>query len=159
MMSENNPPTTPAEAQARLSTLVGTKEWAEKWVSGSAAHADEYNKLQEMALSGTNPGKVDLEDPRAAVDQIFLDRQRRDNVNTAEYLRGVGIDDPAIISQVLTNEPVSQHEFDAAKSMRSRLERDHDFQKKYLSGDGEAVRQMTLLNVILTRPVKREAAA
>jgi hypothetical protein len=163
-MSENNPPevpaapTTPAEAKARMDSLMATEAWAKGWMAGSPAHIDEFNKLLELSLS-VKSEKIDPDDPAGAAKQIFLDSQQRDNANTAGMLRDSGITDPAIIKQVLTNEEVSQQEFDAAHAMRSRLEKDHDWQKKFLSGDGEAVRQMMLLNIILTRPVKRGAAA
>jgi hypothetical protein len=43
--------------------------------------------------------------------------------------------------------------------MKNRLTRDLEWTKRYLSNEGEAVRQMALLNVVLTRPVKQESAA
>jgi len=151
-------PSTPAEAQARLDTLMGTEGWTSSYLSGSSQHVEEFNKLQELALSG-NADKIDAAIAGDLGDGIFQDKAQLDNVKTIEFLRAAGIDDKAVIKQVLSGEAVSQQEVDAAKSMRNRLERDHDWQKRFLAGDGDAVRQMQLLNVILTRPVKRGAAA
>jgi hypothetical protein len=132
-------PKTPAEeATARLAELK------DAWTKNSAAAAGD--KI-DQAMAGT------LE------NRIFQERAHVDNIHTAAFLRDSGVDEPAIIRQVLTGSPVSKQEFEAAQSMKSQLLKDHEFQKLYLSGDGAAVRQMTLLNIVLTRPVKSEAAA
>ena len=146
------PTESPPEAAAKLVALKSDKDWTAGWLAGDLAKIAEFNKLAEIAARDT--AKIDLAMSGALEDKIIQDRGHVDGVRTAEFLRASGVDDPAVIRQVLTNEKVSQEEFDAAKSTKARLLRDHDFSRRYLSGDGEAVRQMTLLNVILTRETK-----
>jgi hypothetical protein len=79
-------------------------------------------------------------------------------MQAAALLREDGIPEHDIARQVLSGEPVSKAEFDAAKQAKQRLLGDQDFVRRYLSGDGEAKRQMALLNVVITRDIKETAA-
>ncbi len=150
-------PKTPAEAAARLDELRAIDGWTKLYLAGSGPHVAQFNKLHELA-SSKDADNIDAAIAGTPSDGIFLDKDHRDNVQTAVLLRDAGVDDPAVLRQVLSNAPVSQAERDAAQSMKSRLMKDHNFQTRYLSGDGDAVRQMALLNVVLTREVKTEAA-
>ena len=143
---------TPPEAAAKLDALKSDKDWTAGWLAGDLAKIGEFNKLTEIAARGGD--KIDLAMAGILEDKIFQDHSHVDGIKTAQFLRDAGIDDPAVIRQVLSNETVSREEFEIAKSTKARLLRDHDFSRRYLSGDGEAVRQMTLLNVILTRDTK-----
>jgi len=148
-------PKTPAEASARLNELKSIEGWTALYLSGSGPHVADFNKLQELISSGD---AIDLAIAGVYEDKTFQDKAHMDNMRTADFLRGSGIDDPAVLRQVLSNEKVSPQEFEAAKSMKARLMRDLEFTKRYLANDGEAVRQIALLNVVLTREVKTEAA-
>lgn len=153
-MTELAPEQTPAEAATKLKELTGNADWSKSYLTGDGPKVAEFNRLSKIAAGAD---KIDLAMAGVLEPKMFQDRSHVDNIETSKLLREGGVDDPAIHRQVLSGEPVSQAEFDAAKSERARLERDHDFQKRYLSGDGAAVRQMTLLNVILTRDVKEAA--
>jgi hypothetical protein len=150
-------PKTPAQAAARLDELRAIDGWAKLYLAGSGPHVAEFNRLHELA-SSKDADNIDAAIAGTPADGIFLDKGHRDNVQTAVLLRDAGVDDPAVLRQVLSNAPVSAAERDAAQSMKSRLMKDHNFQTRYLSGDGDAVRQMALLNVVLTREVKTEEA-
>ena len=143
---------TPPEAAAKLDALKSDKDWTAGWLAGDLVKIGEFNKLAEIAARDS--AKIDFAMTGGLEDKIIQDRGHLDNVHTVEFLRASGVDDPAVLRQVLSNEKVSQEEFDAAKSTKARLLRDHDFSRRYLSGDGEAVRHLTLLNVILTRETK-----
>jgi hypothetical protein len=133
--------------------------WVEKLEAGHPDVLKEFHELTKAAGGDKSADKIDLAIAGVLEDTTFQDKRHVDNVRTAEFLRGSGIDDPAILRQVLSNESISQQEVDAAKAMKNRLTRDLEWTKRYLSNEGEAVRQMALLNVVLTRPVKQESAA
>jgi hypothetical protein len=147
------------KAKAVLAQRYKWPAWVEKLEAGHPDMLKEFHELTKAAAEGGDADQIDLAIAGVIPDQTFMDKSHVDNVRTAEFLKGSGIDDPAVLRQVLSNEPVSQQEVDAAQSMKNRLTRNLEWTKRYLSGDSEAVRQMTLLNVILTRDVKKEAAA
>lgn len=143
---------TPAQATARLSELQGDPDWVKAYLAGSGPKRAEFTKLTELAsrvdkidrqIAGTDHGSSE-----------WLDREYRDGVQTAQLLRDGGVHEPDIARQVISNEAVAQAEHDAAKVARDRLMKNPEFVRKYLSGEGEAVRQMTLLNVVITREIK-----
>lgn len=77
----------------------------------------------------------------------------RELAGTAEFLRDVGIRDE-VVRATLAGAEVTQAEFDATKRWHDQHMRDQEFTKKWLSGDPEAARQMTLAHIILGSNIK-----
>jgi hypothetical protein len=79
-------------------------------------------------------------------------------IGVAGMLREIGIRDE-VIRQTLTSKEVTQAEYDAVKSLKAERMRDHAWVKEYLAGNGPHKRDMMLMNIVLTSPIKKEAAA
>lgn len=145
------------EAAARLSDLKADPKWRDQYLKGSSTHAKEMRDLQAVVDKEQNT-QVDM----AIAGKLYDGIQPGGHlaaVGTAEMLREAGIGDAAVIRQVLAGEEVTPQEHAAATETKERLMKDQDFVKKYMTGDGDAKRQMTLLNVVLSSPVKTGAAA
>lgn len=149
-------PTTATEAATRLAEIKADPKWRTEYLGGSVRHAKEMRDLQAVVNADKS------RDPQAemAVNGILYDGIQPSGhlakVGTAEMLRAVGADD-AVVRQVLAGEPVSASEHAAASAARARLMKDHDFTAKYLAGDGESRRALTMLNIVISSPIKAVA--
>jgi hypothetical protein len=76
---------------------------------------------------------------------------------TADVLRGMEIDDGAI-RQLLAGEPVSRAEYDRVKVLKRDMMENQPFVAAFLNGDRTATRQMMYANIVLTSPIKEDAA-
>ncbi|HEY8336713.1 MAG TPA: hypothetical protein VIQ05_23215 [Tardiphaga sp.] len=143
---------TPAEASQRLSELKNSPEWRDKWFAGSVTAKDEFRQLTEAIAMGDDP-EVDLA-MAGQIDVGMIDvGGRRAMHSTAEMLRSRGIDDGPI-RDLLLNKAVTSDDYKAAQRQKDALLRSHDFSAKFLSGDGDARKQMTDLDMILSRPME-----
>ncbi|RXG86496.1 hypothetical protein [Bradyrhizobium zhanjiangense] len=156
---DNQESTTPEAARDRLAELKADTKWRDAFVSGNGPQVSEFRRLSELAAKATDRTINDAIAGKApSMDQIFIDPQMRDATQTIEALRGMGIHEESVARSVLDGSAVSADERHQASIAKDRLMKDVDWTKKYLAGDGEARRQMGLLNVILTRSVKESAA-
>jgi hypothetical protein len=141
----------PADADAKLTELQSSKAWCDAFLKNSGAEVKTFKalvekrgpdfRLDQIAAGNTVPlPDIDVH----TGDQLTLHNQ----VRAADSLRAQGVE-PAVIKQLLKGEPVSQAEFDAAAKAKADLLGNKEFVTKWLSGDREAVRQMTLLSIIL----------
>jgi hypothetical protein len=144
---------TPADASARLEQLKNDPAWRDDFLAGRAEHKAEFRSLTKMIASGDDFDK--------AIAGVLYDGIQPSghlaNVGTAEMLRSLGADD-GVIRQVLAGQPVSKEERASAAATKDRLLKDSTFVDKYTAGNEEARRQVTLLNVILSSPIKQSAA-
>ncbi|OAF11777.1 hypothetical protein AYJ54_07915 [Bradyrhizobium centrolobii] len=76
---------------------------------------------------------------------------------TADALRVLGMKDD-VIRQVLAGEPVSRAEHESVQRWKSEAMKDEKWRAAYLKGDPDCVRQMTNAMVVLTSPIKEDAA-
>lgn len=150
-------PSAPGDAAARLNDLKADPAWRDELLNGSASHLKEMRDLQAIISRGGNP-EVDKAIAGVLDAAPFQTTKRMTMIGTAEHLREVGIGDANVIRQVLAGDSVTPEEHAAASETKARLMRDNDFVTRYTAGDGEAKRQMTLLNIVVSSPVKRTAA-
>lgn len=155
---EYEPPAIPAtadEAATRLAAVQADPKWRDEYLSGSKAHAKELRDLQAAA-----DRERSTQSEMAVAGELYPGIQPSGHlarVGTAAMLRESGIGDDNVIRQVLTGQPVSAEEHAAAVEAKARLMRDSDFVAKYTAGDGEAKRQMRLINIVLSSPIKKVA--
>lgn len=150
-------PSAPGDAAARLNELKADPKWRDEYLGGSPSHAKEMRDLQAVISRGGNP-EVDKAIAGVLDAAPFQTSKRMTMIGTAEHLRDSGIGDANVIRQVLAGDPVTPEEHAAATETKARLMNDQDFVKRYTAGDGEAKRQMTLLNIVVSSPIKRTAA-
>jgi hypothetical protein len=152
-------PATSSEAVARLAEIKADPKWRDQYLAGSAIHAKEMRDLQ--AVIDADKGRADPQTEMAIAGVLFDGIQPSGHlakVGTATMLREAGINDTGVIRQVLAGESVTQQERDVAATTKARLMKDEDFTAKYLAGDSEAKRTMTLLNIIVSSSIKSAAA-
>lgn len=150
-------PSAPGDAAARLNELKADPAWRDELLDGSVSHLKEMRDLQAVIGRGGNP-EVDKAIAGLLDAAPFQTTKRMTMIGTAEHLRESGIGDANVIRQVLAGDPVSPEEHAVATETRARLMRDSDFVARYTAGDGEAKRQMTLLNIVVSSPIKRNPA-
>jgi|ERR1043166_8311650 hypothetical protein len=151
------PPKTPAEASARLTTLQADKAWADKLLTGSVAERREFDALVELASSGD---KVD-----AAIAGVVPDLANASGVlpdsglvlmaNVAADLRDKG-HAPGVVKQALLGKPVSQDEYTAVKALRDERMTNKEWSARLLGGDKAAAKELTLMNIIIANGTVQE---
>jgi hypothetical protein len=142
-------------ARVRLDALTGSSEWRDKLMAGDVAARKEFQDLTEL-IAAADPIDAILSGVVPATTQIDLS-----NGNAASYsdmakavpeLRSIGLGDD-VIRQVLTDQPVSRAEHAQVKNWHDRALKDRAFTERYLSGDPEAMRLMTLASVVLSSEI------
>jgi hypothetical protein len=123
-------------------------------LASDPAATKEFHSLTQMVAEGGDH----IERALAGVLPDVPDSDLKTMAGTADMLRTLGIE-PEVIRQTLENREVTQAEFDATKAWQTRSMKDQFFVKAYLEGDPDAARQMMLASVILSSPIKSEAAA
>jgi hypothetical protein len=125
-------------------------------MQGDIATKKEWTALTETiaagdpidaVMAGVNPAgntQIDFSGGNAA--------SYADQIKAVGELRTAGLDD-GVIRQILSDQKVSRGEFEAVKGWHDRALKDQDFVRKYLAGDPEAMRLMTLASVVLSSDI------
>jgi hypothetical protein len=147
--SPSAPPANATEASSRLAALSSDKAWSGKLLSGDTSATKEFNSLTAMVAEAGDSIDVAMSGqlPPGANGDI------RELAGTAEFLRDVGVRDE-VVRETLAGAPVTREEFNATKRWHDQHMRDQEFTKKWLAGDPEAARQMTLAHIILSSEIK-----
>jgi hypothetical protein len=142
-------------ARARLDHLTADAAWRERFMQGDVATRREWQTLTEQIAAGD---PVDAVMAGVVPDNTQIDLS---SGNAASYsdmakavpeLRSIGLGDD-VIRQVLTDQPVSRAEYSQVKNWHDRVLKDRAFTERYLSGDPEAMRLMTLASVVLSSEI------
>jgi hypothetical protein len=150
----------PGDASAKLAELQGNESFRGRYLSGAGPEVSTLNAL--MARRSQGEDRLDqIVSGTAEVPMMeFVTEGNLSTYNalqSAAWLREKGIPDP-VIKQAFKGEGVDQAEYDAATKLKADLLGDRDFVKNWLSGDREAVRRMTTLQIIITGGAKKAAA-
>jgi hypothetical protein len=149
------PPATPTDAagaRARMAELAANPKWTSDYLNGNADARQEFSAVTALISTG-NDVDMAMEGvlPEARVD-FGPGASLRDQAAAVPVLREIGVGDDAI-RQLLSDKPISRQEHQLAEQWRNMHFTDADWTKKYLAGDGEAVRQMTLCNIVLASEI------
>ncbi|EIG56080.1 hypothetical protein [Bradyrhizobium sp. WSM1253] len=147
------PAPTPDEAVAKLADLRSNKDWTDNFLKGNGPQVAEFRSLSEIAIKSGD--RIEKAIAGVLDDSPVQESGHIQNIGAAAWLREAGVE-TGVIRQVLTGDEVTPQEHAAATATKARLLKDQDFTKRYMASDGEAVRQMTLLNVIVSSKVKAE---
>jgi hypothetical protein len=130
-------------AMARKAELMGSKEWATKYLSGDVeARRDMASLNATIAAANTASG-----DPQEALLGAFL----------VERGRELGCS-PEVIEQIRTRPPVTQEEFEMVSRHKRELLSSREFVERLNAGDYEARRRIFTANLVLSSPIKSTAA-
>jgi hypothetical protein len=145
-------PSSAAEASARLDVLISDKEWAGKLLAGDGLATKEFHDLSAL-IAADEKVEAAMSGKGSVLPGGIPDSQLKLMTETAGYLREHGVGEGAV-RQTLTGEKVSKKEYELVTAWKAQHMRDGDFTKKYLAGDSEATRQMTLANIVLASEIK-----
>lgn len=151
------PPATPEAAAERLASLKADEGWRAAFLSGSGPHVKEYRDLNELATRAHANNEVEAA-MSGRLEPEIQPTGRLQNIGLVEMLRSLEIRDD-VIRQTLTDQQVTQAEFDAVKRWKADHMRDKEWTAKYLGGDLEAQRQMMLANIVLTSTIRKQEKA
>jgi hypothetical protein len=150
-------PSNPAEAASRLSELKADTAWRDRYLAGGVTEKREITALQEMLNKSDNP---DVDRAMAGVldDGPFQRSSHMQMIGIAGMLRELGIRDE-VIRETLIGKEVTKAEHDAVARLKADRMRDHAWVREFLAGNGQHKRDMTLMNIVLTSPISKEAVA
>jgi hypothetical protein len=151
------PPANAAEAATRLNELTADTAWRDRYLAGGLTEAREIHALQEMLNKSDNPD-VDRAIAGLLDDSPIQRSGHLQMIGVAGWLRDNGVRDE-VIRQTLTGQEVTQAEHDAVARLKAERMSDHAWTKEFLAGNGQHKRDMTLMNIVLTSPIKTGARA
>jgi hypothetical protein len=135
------PPTfsfaTPQEAAARKSELMKTPGFAQRFFDGDVSARREIDAINHALAQVSDPARTAREFEVAGMEGRYGITQR----HLDDYRNGV---------------PVTPEIRREAEGLKAALFRDRAWVAKYFDGDREAARQVDLLSLVLTAPVKAE---
>ena len=152
---------TPQEAAAReLGTLSADASFRAKLLAGDGPATRQFHELV-AAKSGAGTELDRIVDGTAKIPDFDVVVEGNlpigQQVRAAADLRERGIE-PAAIKQLLTGKPpVSKQELELVKNRRADLLADKDFVKALLSGNREALRDLTNANIVIVGGAKEAA--
>ncbi len=149
------PPANSAEASAKLAALTSDQAWRDRFLSGGdPAATKEFHELTSAVAAGGS----DVEIAMSGALPDLPNSELRMMAGTAEMLREIGLR-PEVIRQTLEGHEVSKAEFDATAAYKSRMMKDPNFVKAFLSGSAEEGQKVMLMSIILSSNIKQEVVA
>jgi hypothetical protein len=146
-------PTTPAQAQARLSVLTADKAWADRLAKSDVAVRREFTELTAQVANSTEAlGGTELEVVDSISDPNAMTRDRYDGL--LEGLRESGMPESGekyvrdLDAGTRTDRPTAG-DGAAAQAAVNRLTKDPEWAKKVLAGDMAANALRTRLGNVI----------
>jgi hypothetical protein len=129
----------------------------ERYDRGDAAARSEVAAVTKGLTGGIRivAGNMDARPLGERVLEATQDEAMLLREQSIDYLRSRADLSDEVAEMIRQDTPVEPHERRRAEQERSKLFADQDFIKMYLAGNREAVTRLTLVNVILARPVKQ----
>lgn len=152
-------PTTATDARRRLDALSGDKAWGKLFLSGDMTARREFADLSAMVAAGDDVADaIDGKAPPPQFETTFGGEQPRRVVNEViADMREAGLSDAAI-GEAIRGDPISKQEVEQVRQMQRMRLGDPDWCKRLLAGDYAARREHILMSIVLTAPIKQEAA-
>jgi hypothetical protein len=142
-------PTTVSEADAQIARMIIDRKFGDRLLNGDPVALREFHAAHEAKEneSGQVDQLLDGKSPVLQTGEGQLPIQAQ--LDVIESFRILGLSDGAI-REAFEGTPVSKAELETVRLFRERRLADKEFTKRYLSGDLEARREMTLANIVLT---------
>jgi len=146
------PAGSPHAAIQQLGALQGNDAWRGKFFAGDIEARRQFAELTEriaaipvvdLGMAGVKPIGWINTDPGAHLEDLIA---------AVPDLRERGLGDTAI-REVLTDQKFSAQQHADASAWKQRVLKDEFFVRLYVSGDADAMRQMTVANAILASEV------
>ncbi len=149
------PPANATEAAARLGALSADKIWADRLLSGDGAATREFHQLSEMVANGDQIDMAMAGPLHSLASGVIPDSSLRVMSEGAAMLREKGLSD-GTIRQLLSDQPVSVQEQEAAKVWMNEFRTDRERVRKYLEGDAGLGKQVTAAHILINSTIAGE---
>jgi hypothetical protein len=155
--SHSTPLANAAEPSTRLNELKADTAWRDRYLAGGLVEARQINELHEAMRNGDNP---DVDRAMAGIldDGPIQRSEHMQMIAVAQWMKEKGLRDE-VIREALAGKGVTQQKRDAVERLKADRMRDHAWTKEFMAGNGQHVRDMTLMNIVLTSSIKKDAAA
>lgn len=147
------PPANAVEARTRLAAIEADKDQGAKIFAGDPAANREWRELVAKAAT-SDDSTVEL----AMTGDVhkITDSATKMMAETAVWMRGAGFPEKAI-RETLADKAPAPEDIDRARVWKTQAMKNPDFTKRLLDGDGDAMREMTAANIVLTAASRRAA--
>jgi hypothetical protein len=152
-------PSTPAEATARLDQLKSDPGWRDLFLAGNGPQVSEFHSLHELMAKEANTTLIDKAMNGGALDGEMQTSEYVEMRGAAAMFSELGIRSEIIKDVLAGTHKVTKEEYQATERWKADRLRDADWTAKYMSGDREEQRRMTLANIIITGGIRDEKAA
>jgi len=150
-------------AAAQLAERLNNPEFVKAYLAGNGPNVREVRTLMEAKNADPASAGDRLDKIIAGTAKVEIGETTTGNeistfkaMSAAAGLREVGLND-AQIKQVLAGKPVPKAEYDLVKTMRDDRTGNAEWTAKYLKGDHQARREMTLMNAVIAAGFIEEA--
>lgn len=141
------------DPKSKLHAAYADDTKRQKLEAGDLATKREFDELIKAVTVPADPVEAALSGKLSnfpTSEELQLSR-------SASMLRGLGLSDDAV-REAISDSTTSQEIHDAAKAWKAQHLSDQDWVKRWLNGDAEAIKEMTLCGILLTQPIKGKAA-
>lgn len=147
MTDQTTPPSNAIEARTTLDVRIADKDWRDRVLNGDVAANKELRELSaKSAGSGDDVVALAMSGIPAhemrTTDQALM-------AATASHLRDLGFPSKAI-QETLSGKVPTAEDVERARVWKTQVMKNPDFVSRYLKGDGDAHREMTAANIVLT---------
>jgi hypothetical protein len=142
---------TPAGAEPQVDKLTADPAWRERYLAGGLKERNEMAAALTAKLGGGDQldhviaGTAPVPEFETVTEGALTTYKQ---MQAAADLRGLGISDAAIRELFEGNNPATRAQYDAVMRLAADLESNPEWRARYFKGKREAVRQMTLINMI-----------
>jgi hypothetical protein len=152
-------PATATDAQTQMNVLAADPAWRDRFLAGDAAAKSEFANLTAKIVGSdsTDAALIDAAMAGAVAGSDLPTADGRQMAGIAGWMRGLGISEP-VIREHLEGKGVSSVEMKLIEGWKQRHLADEGFVDRFLRGDVEAKRLMSIANAVIARGVKVEAA-
>jgi hypothetical protein len=148
------PPANATEAATRIESFKTDATLRDKLLAGDATATKEWHELHGLIASADDR----VSSAMAGQLSEIPDSDHRLMANTATMLRELGLNE-GTVQQTLENRPVTQQEFDTVTALKAQKFRDQEWKKSLLSGDAQTVKELSLINIVLSSPIEKKEKA
>ncbi len=149
-------PTSAADAQAALNALTADKEWGKALMNGNPAARKQFDDLTRAIANVSNDvlarETTEATDP-LAVAVTGKEESPRNLRDAIAHLKTLGLSDAATAEAIKGSVNSSEIYEECLQLQRSR-HGDKEWVKKYLAGDYAAVREQTLMSIVLSGAIR-----
>ena len=147
-------PATASEARATLDAKIADKEWGAKYIGGDVSARREFEVLTAKVAGGDDAVVVAMSGNLGDVPSSDL----RVMAGTADLMRDLGFQ-PKAIQETLSDAKPTAEDVERARSWKAQVFKNAEWVNRFLTGDGEARREMMAADIVLSSHARETAAS